>query len=108
MDSSGALTVAVAGITISTTTSTSAATAVPKRADTKNAKFVAVVATVYTAIKFGASNVAATLNDKWVSPNEPQIFNVSGFSDPADGKCYFAALTNTGTGQVNVVPLEDA
>ena len=88
------------GTTIAATTTSSRA-ALPVLGDISgtNPRFVRVLPETACYIKFGDGNVTATLNDVLVQPNMAEIFAVRGCTN-------VAAITRTGTANVNVTPVE--
>lgn len=88
-----------AGTSIATS-GTSANAAIPNTASGTRPNYVRVQVTAFAYIKFGASGVTATTNDILMSPNEPEVFTVSG-------NTYIAAIQQAAAGSVNVTPLEN-
>lgn len=89
-----------AGTTLAVTT-TSSRSALPQTQDgvNGNPRYVRVLPEAACYIKFGDSGVVATLNDILVQPNMAEVFSVRGCTN-------VAAITRTGTANVNVVPVE--
>ena len=83
-----------------TSSATSVSAAIPFNSSGKLPNYVRVQVTNYAFIKFGVSSVAATSNDILISPNEPEIFSISGTT-------YIACIQQAAGGLVNVMPLED-
>lgn len=83
-----------------TTGAASANAAIPNNASGKAPNYVRVQASAFAFIKFGVSGVAATANDILISPNEPEVFIVSG-------NTFVAAIQQAVAGVVNVTPLEN-
>jgi hypothetical protein len=106
MGSLSALSVNVTGVRIATST-IAARAQVPVTSGGKNPKFVRIVASVLTYVRFGGSTVTAVNTDLAVQPGDALIVRVLGQSDVSDSHCYVSALAETGTGVVQVQPLED-
>lgn len=90
------------------TATTSVKGQVPFLSGTVNPKMVRVVATATAYIRFGPnSGLAAVNTDLAVQVGDSVVLNVSGQTDPADGKLYAAAISETGTAIVIFTPLAD-
>lgn len=91
-------------ITASGTTMTASASSInvtiPNTVSGKPPNYVRIQVTNYAFIKFGASGVAATSNDILMSPNEPEVFAISGST-------YIACIQQASGGLVNITPLEN-
>lgn len=83
-----------------TTSGTSANAAIPNNASGKAPNYVRLQCTNFAFVKFGVSGVTATSNDILLSPNEPEVFQVSG-------NTYIAAIQQAAAGIVNVTALEN-
>lgn len=88
-----------AGVSI-TTSGTSASQTLPNNASSLKPNYVRVQVTAFAYIKFGVSGVAATTTDILMSPNEPEVFAISG-------NTHIAAIQQAAAGVVNVTPLEN-
>lgn len=87
------------GVTI-TTSGTSARGAITNNGSGEKPRYVRVQSSAFAYIKFGDSSVTATTNDALLSPNEPEVFVVSG-------NTHIAAIQQASAGVVNVTPLEN-
>lgn len=106
-DSTLAITPGPTGLRLSATTSSSKGQ-VPFVTGIVNAKMVRVVATATCYIRFGVnSGLTAVNTDLAVQVGDSVVLNVTGQTDPADGKLYAAVLAETGTAVVIVSPLAD-
>ena len=93
------------GTTLAVTT-TSARTTLPASLDTfsgaggsSGPRYVRVLPEAACYIRFGDSTVAATLTNILVTPNMPEVFVVRGCTN-------VAAITRSGTANLNVMPIE--
>ncbi|TAK98947.1 MAG: hypothetical protein EPO08_17745 [Rhodospirillaceae bacterium] len=88
------------GTTLAVTT-TSARTTLPTTGNgvNSNPSFVRLLPEAACYVKFGDGTVTATLNDILVQPNMAEIFSVRGCTN-------IAAITRTGTANLNVTPVE--
>lgn len=82
-----------------TTTSSNVAMPTTTNGAQANPRFVRVLTDAACYIKFGAAGVTATLNDIYITPNMPEVFNVQG--QPNIG-----VITRTGTANINVCAVE--
>lgn len=74
--------------------------AIPNTVSGKPPNFVRIQVTNYAFIKFGVAGVVATSNDILMSPNEPEIYAISG-------NTYIACIQQAAGGLVNITPLEN-
>lgn len=89
------------GISLSLTTTSSSATQIPTPSGGSILKYVRVSATAATFISFGGSGMASvTTNAQMLAANYPEQFDVTGTGG------YFRAATLTGTGTIQVSPVE--
>ena len=96
-----AIQIQAAGSTL-TTSGTSQSVAIPNTASGTKPKYVRIQVTTYAFIKFGnGAGTAATSSDILVSPNESELYKVSG-------NTHVAAIQQAGAGLVNITALEDS
>ena len=94
-----AKTIVAVGVTL-TSGAASTNSALPNNSSGKAPNYVRVQVTNYAFIKFGVSGVTATSNDILISPNEAEVFALSG-------NTYIACIQQATGGVVNVTPLEN-
>lgn len=83
------------------TSGVSANAAIPNNASGKAPGYVRVQVSNFAYIKFGiGSGTTATTNDILLSPNEPEVFQVSG-------NTYIAGIQQSVAGVVNITALEN-
>lgn len=91
--------ITVSGVTL-TTSGTSASAAIPNNSSGLRPNYVRIQVTNYAFIKFGVSGAAATANDILISPNEPEVFAISGLT-------HIAAIQQAAAGVINITAMEN-
>lgn len=94
-----AIQIQAAGATL-TTSGTSTNAAIPNTASGTKPKYVRIQSTAFCFVKFGAAGVTATSSDILLSPNESEIYKVSG-------NAFIAVIQQASAGLLNITPLED-
>ena len=94
-----AIQIQAAGVTL-TTGAASTNSAIPNTASGTRPNYARIQSTAFCFVKFGAAGVTATSNDILLSPNESEIYKVSG-------NTYIAGIQQAAAGLLNVTPLED-
>lgn len=93
------ITIAVDGATV-TTGAASARVAIPNTSSGNKPLYVRVAATVESYVMLGNSTVVATANSMLVQPADSNLLAVGA-------NTHLAYIQGTGTGKVNITPLED-
>jgi len=73
--------------------------AVPNMSSGAPPKFVRVQSNAPAYIRFGDVNVVATVNDFYLSPNNPELVVTAGMG-------YMACLQDAAAAKINITPLE--
>lgn len=91
--------ITAAGVTL-TSSGTSSNAAIPNNSSGQRPNYIRIQVTNYAFVKFGTAGVVATSNDILVSPNEPEVFAISGTT-------YIACIQQAAGGIVNVTAMEN-